>query len=154
VVDLSPAKILVVLVVALVVLGPDKLPRVARQAGRLVSDFRKFRDGLNAEVREALGDPAGLSNLPNLSSLSNLPARGRAWVTSVATGAPPSTTAPGSAPPVSPGPAGTPSRTASSSPPPGPVSSAGPPPAGGISPGQPPDGGRPEGDGGFDPRFN
>ncbi|MBO0715453.1 MAG: twin-arginine translocase TatA/TatE family subunit, partial [Acidimicrobiales bacterium] len=92
-VDLSPAKILVVLVVALVVLGPEKLPRMARQAGRLVNDFRRFRDSVNAEVREAIGDPSVFSDLQNLSSLSNLPARGRTWVTSVATGALSSSTA-------------------------------------------------------------
>ena len=33
---LSPAKLLVILVVALVVLGPDKLPRVAKQIGATV----------------------------------------------------------------------------------------------------------------------
>lgn len=74
-VDLSPAKILVVLVVALVVLGPDRLPRAARQAGRLVSDLRRFHASLNTELREAFGDPGALSDLP---------ARGRAWVRSVA----------------------------------------------------------------------
>ena len=37
---LSPAKLLVILVVALVVLGPDKLPKVARQIGGLWGDFR------------------------------------------------------------------------------------------------------------------
>lgn len=62
--DLSPAKILVVLVIALFVLGPDKLPRAARQAGRLATDFRRFRDGLHAELREAFGDPKTLSALP------------------------------------------------------------------------------------------
>jgi sec-independent protein translocase protein TatB len=55
--DLSAAKILVVLVVALLVLGPDKLPRAARQAGRLASDFRRFRDSLHSEVRQAFGEP-------------------------------------------------------------------------------------------------
>jgi sec-independent protein translocase protein TatB len=143
VVDLSPAKILVVLVVALVVLGPDKLPRVARQAGRLVNDFRRFRDGLNSEVREAFGDPSTLSNLQNLSSLSNLPARGRAWVTQVATG--PLSSAPSGTPPAAPPPRG--------------GSSPGPPPAGGPSPGHPPedatpDGASPGSDGAFEARFN
>lgn len=48
---LSPAKLLVILVVALVVLGPDKLPRVAKQIGGLWGDFRKFRERLEADVR-------------------------------------------------------------------------------------------------------
>ena len=146
-VDVSPAKILVVLVVALVVLGPDKLPRMARQAGRLVNDFRRFKDSVNAEVGEAFGDPSALSNLQNLSSLTNLPARGRAWVTSVATeslsstSAPPDTSTAGT-PPAGTPPAGNPRAT-----PP-------PPPAGRASPGPPPDGTTPGPDGGFEARFN
>ncbi len=48
---LSPAKVLVILVVVLVVLGPDKLPRVARQIGGLWGDFRKLRQRLESEVR-------------------------------------------------------------------------------------------------------
>jgi sec-independent protein translocase protein TatB len=53
---LSPAKILVILVVALVVLGPDKLPKVAKQIGGLWGDFRKFREKLESEVRGTFPD--------------------------------------------------------------------------------------------------
>ena len=48
---LSPAKLLVILVVALLVLGPDKLPKVARQIGGLWGDFRRLRERLESEVR-------------------------------------------------------------------------------------------------------
>jgi sec-independent protein translocase protein TatB len=48
---LSPAKLLVILVVALVVMGPDKLPKIAKQIGGLWGDFRKFREKLESEVR-------------------------------------------------------------------------------------------------------
>ncbi len=50
---LSPAKVLVILVVALIVLGPEKLPRVARQIGELWRDFRTFRERLESEVRDS-----------------------------------------------------------------------------------------------------
>ncbi|MGA3147351.1 MAG: twin-arginine translocase TatA/TatE family subunit [Acidimicrobiales bacterium] len=53
---LSPAKVLVILVVALVVLGPDKLPKVAKQIGALWGDFRKFRERLESEVRGTFPD--------------------------------------------------------------------------------------------------
>lgn len=53
---LSPAKLLVVLVVALLVLGPDKLPKVAKQLGGLWGDFRKFRERLELEVRDTFPD--------------------------------------------------------------------------------------------------
>ncbi len=60
---LSPAKLLVILVVALVVLGPDKLPKMARQIGSLWSDFRSFRHRLESGVRE---------NFPDLPSTQSI----------------------------------------------------------------------------------
>ena len=53
---LSPAKLLVILVVALVVLGPDKLPKMARQIGSLWGDFRSFRERFESDVREDFPD--------------------------------------------------------------------------------------------------
>ena len=54
--SLSPAKILVVVVVALIVLGPDKLPGVARQLGQAWGDLRRFRARLESDVRGAFPD--------------------------------------------------------------------------------------------------
>ena len=53
---LSPAKLLVILVVALIVLGPDKLPKVAKQIGVLWGDLRKLRQRLESEVRGSFPD--------------------------------------------------------------------------------------------------
>ncbi len=53
---LSPVKVLVILVVALIVLGPDKLPQVARQLGALWGDFRRFRERLEHDVRGSFPD--------------------------------------------------------------------------------------------------
>lgn len=53
---LSPAKILVVLVVALIVLGPEKLPGLARQMGAAWGDLRRFRSRLESEVRGVFPD--------------------------------------------------------------------------------------------------
>ena len=47
------AKFLVVLAVALIVLGPEKLPGAARTAGRLIAEFRRITSGLQDDVREA-----------------------------------------------------------------------------------------------------
>jgi sec-independent protein translocase protein TatB len=60
---LSPAKLLVILVVALVVLGPDKLPKMAKQIGGLWGDFRKFREKLETDVR---------GNFPDLPSTETI----------------------------------------------------------------------------------
>lgn len=53
---LDPAKLLVILIVALVVLGPDKLPTVARQLGSAWNEIRKFRERLETEVRGSFPD--------------------------------------------------------------------------------------------------
>ncbi|HWE57672.1 MAG TPA: twin-arginine translocase TatA/TatE family subunit [Acidimicrobiales bacterium] len=55
--DLSPDKILMLAVVALVVLGPNRLPGAARTLGRLVSQLRAMSSSLQTEVRDALHDP-------------------------------------------------------------------------------------------------
>ena len=43
--DFSPVQILIVLVIALVVFGPNKLPSVARSAGRSAREFRESITG-------------------------------------------------------------------------------------------------------------
>ena len=53
---LSPAKLLVILVVGVIVLGPDKLPGVARQLGAAWHSFRRFRERLESEVRGSFPD--------------------------------------------------------------------------------------------------
>jgi sec-independent protein translocase protein TatB len=54
--NLSFTHIMVVLVVALIVLGPDKLPDAARSLARWVGEFRRMSAGLQAEVRDTFGD--------------------------------------------------------------------------------------------------
>jgi TatA/E family protein of Tat protein translocase len=52
--DITPLKILIILLVALVVLGPERLPTLARQVARGWGDFRRFRDRVESEVRETV----------------------------------------------------------------------------------------------------
>ncbi len=54
--SLSPAKLLVILVVAMIVLGPEKLPGVARQIGAAWGDIRRWRTRLENEVRDVFPD--------------------------------------------------------------------------------------------------
>ena len=54
--SLSPAKLLVLAVIALVVLGPEKLPQVARQLGAAWGELRRFRSRLETDVRGAFPD--------------------------------------------------------------------------------------------------
>ena len=53
--DLSVTKILVLAVIALIVFGPNELPKVASQAGRMLRDLRKIAEGAKADLREGLG---------------------------------------------------------------------------------------------------
>jgi sec-independent protein translocase protein TatA len=55
-VNLGPAEILVVLVVALLVFGPTRLPEIGRQVGKGVREFRKFQRSLSSDVNEMLSD--------------------------------------------------------------------------------------------------
>jgi TatA/E family protein of Tat protein translocase len=50
-------EILVILVVALLVLGPTKLPEAARSIGKAMAEFRRMTSGFESEVRDAFADP-------------------------------------------------------------------------------------------------
>ncbi|HUY44528.1 MAG TPA: sec-independent translocase [Streptosporangiaceae bacterium] len=53
--DLSFGKILVLAVIAIVVFGPDQLPKLASQAGRTLRELRRLADGATRDLREGLG---------------------------------------------------------------------------------------------------
>ena len=53
--DLSLPKLLVLAVIALVVFGPDELPKIASQAGRVLRDLRKIAEDAKNDLREGLG---------------------------------------------------------------------------------------------------
>lgn len=54
--SIGPAEILVVLVVALIVLGPTRLPEAARSMGKAIAELRRVTSGMQAEVRDAFAD--------------------------------------------------------------------------------------------------
>jgi sec-independent protein translocase protein TatA len=54
--SLGPAEILVILVVALLVFGPNKMPDMARQAGRAFREFRRVQHHLRSEISGAVAD--------------------------------------------------------------------------------------------------
>jgi sec-independent protein translocase protein TatA len=62
---LQPTHLLLILVVALLVLGPKRLPEAARSIGRGVHDFRRAVSGEtdpalpDAEPGAAVGEPRG-----------------------------------------------------------------------------------------------
>ncbi|HEV3352499.1 MAG TPA: twin-arginine translocase TatA/TatE family subunit [Acidimicrobiales bacterium] len=52
--SLGPAEILVILVVALIVLGPKRLPEAGRQIGKFVSEVRHWSTAVQAEIRDVI----------------------------------------------------------------------------------------------------
>ena len=63
-------EIIVVFLVALIVLGPDRLPKAAKQLGKAVSEFRRVTSGFQDEVKKAMdyGGDEGDASVPTNSS--------------------------------------------------------------------------------------
>jgi sec-independent protein translocase protein TatB len=53
--DLSIPKLLVIAVIALVIFGPNELPKIASQVGRALRDLRRIAEGAKNDLREGLG---------------------------------------------------------------------------------------------------
>jgi sec-independent protein translocase protein TatA len=52
--SLGPAEILVILIVALIVLGPKKLPEAGRQVGKAIAEVRKWSQGFQDEIKSVM----------------------------------------------------------------------------------------------------
>ncbi len=52
--NVGAGELLLIMVLALVVLGPDKLPDAMRKAGRFVGEVRRMSSGFQNEVRSAM----------------------------------------------------------------------------------------------------
>jgi sec-independent protein translocase protein TatB len=55
--NLQGGEIIIVLLLALVVLGPEKLPEAMRKAGRAYAELRKMSSGFQEEFRKAVQEP-------------------------------------------------------------------------------------------------
>jgi sec-independent protein translocase protein TatB len=53
--DLSISKLLILAVIALIIFGPNELPKMASQAGRALRDLRRIAEGAKNDLREGLG---------------------------------------------------------------------------------------------------
>jgi TatA/E family protein of Tat protein translocase len=52
----SPAHWLIIVLVALLVLGPDQLPRLAHRAGEAMREVRRVREHLRTELCDLVSD--------------------------------------------------------------------------------------------------
>jgi Sec-independent protein translocase protein TatA len=78
----SPLHWVIVAVVALLVLGPDKLPDATRKAGHMWRDLRRIEQHLRGELRDAVasfdqptgaGEQAPSSDPPDAPTSADLP---------------------------------------------------------------------------------
>jgi sec-independent protein translocase protein TatB len=65
--NLDPGKLLVIGVVAIILLGPDRLPQVARQVGGAWRSFNEFRHRMESEVRNTMPDLPPTSEIARLA---------------------------------------------------------------------------------------
>ena len=70
--NIGGGEMLVILIVALVVLGPERLPEMARSAGKMMHKLRTMTDGLQSEVRDVMEDPS-MQPLRELGELATRP---------------------------------------------------------------------------------
>jgi sec-independent protein translocase protein TatB len=64
--NLDPSKLLIIGVVAVILLGPDRLPAFARQVGGAWRSFTAYRHRMESQVRDAMPD------LPSSSEIARL----------------------------------------------------------------------------------
>jgi sec-independent protein translocase protein TatA len=57
--SIGPAEVLVILVVALLIFGPQKMPEIGRQVGRAMRELRKAQSAVRTELRDALDITGG-----------------------------------------------------------------------------------------------
>lgn len=62
--NVGPPELLLILLIALLVLGPNKLPDAARQVGRAMAELRRLSSGFQAELRDAMQEPVQRSATP------------------------------------------------------------------------------------------
>jgi sec-independent protein translocase protein TatB len=74
---------LVILLLALLVLGPERLPGAIRTVGRIVGELRRISGGFQSELRDALAEP--LASVQEIrSSVQDVAANFQAAVTQAA----------------------------------------------------------------------
>ncbi|MHC6221223.1 sec-independent translocase [Arthrobacter sp. MMS24-S77] len=54
-IDISVEKVALLLIIAVLVLGPTKLPEYARKLGRLIRELRRMASGAQEKLRQELG---------------------------------------------------------------------------------------------------
>lgn len=65
--DINPFEMVALFVLAILLFGPDRLPKVAADAGRMVRQFREFTQNARADLSRELGPEFKDLNLEDLN---------------------------------------------------------------------------------------
>jgi sec-independent protein translocase protein TatA len=74
--SLGPAEILVILVIALLVFGPNKMPDIARQVGKGMREFKRMQQHLSTELRDVVSEFDGSAEEATTAADTPVPSRG------------------------------------------------------------------------------
>jgi sec-independent protein translocase protein TatB len=55
--NVTGSELIIILLIALIVLGPEKLPEAVRKFGRVYGELRRMSSGFQSELRDALDEP-------------------------------------------------------------------------------------------------
>ncbi|MEP6661722.1 MAG: Sec-independent protein translocase protein TatB [Acidimicrobiales bacterium] len=94
--NIGAGEFLVILVIALVVLGPERLPEAIRKVGQVMGELRKLSAGFQDELRDAMNEP--LEEMRSTVDMVRNPFRDGEEPASQTTEAPPVEPAPTSPP--------------------------------------------------------
>jgi Tat protein translocase TatB subunit len=61
---MGPLELLLIMALALIVFGPDKLPDIARQLGRTIGEFRRMSSDVRTELQRNLQLDEDVSHRP------------------------------------------------------------------------------------------
>ncbi|MGD9793611.1 MAG: Sec-independent protein translocase protein TatB [Acidimicrobiia bacterium] len=60
--NVGGSEFLMIALVALLVLGPERMPDVVRKAGKIVGELRRMSNGFQAELKDAFAEPIQTMN--------------------------------------------------------------------------------------------
>lgn len=85
--NFSPEKLFLVGIIALVVLGPNRLPQAARTVGRFMAEFRRVSANMQNEFTQALAEPReAMTKSIGEFGLTDIRSQVRNTITEVVTG--------------------------------------------------------------------
>lgn len=70
--NVGPGELIAILALALIVLGPQRLPEAVRTVGRVVGELRRISSGFQEELRNALDDSEVERDLDKLRASSTI----------------------------------------------------------------------------------